>query len=463
MLPITGLGSNVRALNTEQHKNPELAIEVPRSLLEDCDEKHKDVLANSVKRATNLYRRVSTVSYRSNDDGGVAPTAKYGSKCMVCAVTLVKSSKDRERAGVKLRCGCNARVCTTCFYNNPRWYMSEPHHSTCSTLAKHICSTCSLFHRVVTQRCCRWMCSGCASANGDCCLACNGNLKLPTRAETQYLWVEDTRSSSVPTVDQSDESLFHETSTRYKEAVARAITNKIATTRHMTASNIRQLFGTPDLSTDRCSSCSTDSPDPMCIACTPVLTVMELLSRNPRPIAASLGECVIPGRALTRHTYNRAMLLAMLNDPDLPLCVNGSLCKGMLLNRPDAIPMPLKSLDTPESYNELVRNRSRAQELPQQTAYSCILCVLFNQSAAIKQMLSANKLYLEQHPTGPVYYFNIKLSQDIGLPEVVLDDQYIIQFQGSVGSYKPMFYYKWRDMLHVLRVYDNNITILPVE
>lgn len=63
--------------------------------------KRKDTLVSAVRKATNLYRRVSVVSYRNTGKAN-----KYiklsNAKCFACLVTLVKSSKDTQRAGVKL-------------------------------------------------------------------------------------------------------------------------------------------------------------------------------------------------------------------------------------------------------------------------------------------------------------------------------------------------------------------------
>lgn len=67
-------------------------------------------------------------------------------------------------------------------------------------------------------------------------------------------------------------------------------------------------------------------------------------------------------------------------------------------------------------------------------------------------MLSSYALYTKPHPSGPVYYFNVKLSPDVGVPEIHIEGYqgYLVNFQGSVGSYKPTFYYNWRDMLTML-------------
>ena len=79
-------------------------------------------------------------------------------------------------------------------------------------------------------------------------------------------------------------------------------------------------------------------------------------------------------------------------------------------------------------------------------------------------MYNSHSLRLEPHPTGPVYYFNVKLSPDLGVPEVCMADYQgnVVDFQGSVGSYKPTYYYNWREMLKVLhRDNTGKITVLP--
>nr|WPK86595.1 NLRC3-like protein 13 [Sebastes schlegelii] len=204
---------------------------------------------------------------------------------------------------------------------------------------------------------------------------------------------------------------------------------------------------------------------PMCASCTPVLTVMQLLAKNPHPLVASLAERAIPGRALARNVYDRALLISMLNEQDLPLCANERMCKGMLLNA-QKYPRPLPSLISPESYNCFVSNRAKTGEVQQINPCRCILCLLFNQSAAFTQMFSPESLRLEYHPSGPVYYFNLKLSPDVGVPEVCIDEYqgYLVNFLGSVGSYKPTFYYNWRDMLKVLhRDSSGKITFSPLQ
>ncbi|TNN46268.1 hypothetical protein EYF80_043548 [Liparis tanakae] len=184
----------------------------------------------------------------------------------------------------------------------------------------------------------------------------------------------------------------------------------------MSTSDMRTLFS--EFFAPQVCTCTSDSiQNPMCTSCTPVLTVMQLLAKNPRPLVASLAERAIPGRALARNVYDRALLIGMLNDRDLPSCANGHSCKGMLMDaQPD--PKPLPSLLSPESYNLFVSSRARTREVQQIDPCRCILCLLFNQSAAVAQMLSPENLYLEPHPSEPVYYFNVKLSPDVGVSEV---------------------------------------------
>lgn len=199
-------------------------------------------------------------------------------------------------------------------------------------------------------------------------------------------------------------------------------------------------------------TCSEGKTNPMCTRCSPTLTVMRLLAQNPRPIMSSFAERAVPGRALVRNTYNRALLIAMLNDQDLPLCFNGENCKGMLIRGP-CDSAPLKSLISPEAFKRHMDSKHEHKNAGQIVPTSCILCLLFNQSAAVSQMFSPHGLHKEPHPTGPVYYFNIRLTPDIGVPEVHLWDYSgtIVEFEGTAGVFKPTFYYNWRDMLNILK------------
>lgn len=468
MFPITGTGSKDKALYSEQHKSPGsiaespfFTSEVPSDLLRDCEKKRKDALVSAVRKATNLYRRVSTVNYKNVSKVTCKKRKHNSSKCLVCLVTLVKSSKDRQRAGVKLRCPCNVRVCSTCFANNPQWYLTTPHLTKCPTLPSFICSVCFVFQGVKEKVCCVWMCPRCSSEqrNGSCS-KCSRDLGHNERRETRVLWCP---SKTFLDSQRDDEVVCdNENVERYRNEIRVRVLEKVSNSRHLSAANLRTLFR--ECFAPQACRCEGDQ-NPLCVSCTPVLTIMELLAKNPQPLMASLAERAIPGRALARHVYDRALLLKMLNDHELPLCVNGHSCKGMLLLAQN--PRPLTSLVSPECYNRFVSSKvKKSEEVQQVTECCCIVCLLFNQSAAITQMLSSDSLYLEPHPSGPVYYFNIKLSPDLGVPEVSVDGYqgYLVQFQGAVGSYKPTFYYNWRDMLSVLHVdHSGKVTISPSE
>ena len=491
MSSITGTGSKDSALDSGQHSsgsiadNPFFTGEVPEALLRDCENKRRDTLKSTVQKATNLYRRVSTVKYYSNtsksnnnnnnNNNNNKHVKLSSAKCLVCLVTLVKSSKDQQRAGVKLRCQCNVRVCTTCF-ETPEWYLNEPHFTKCPTLPGFICAVCSCFEGVKEKVCCVWMCSGCSSERqtrlgSSKCLKCSGTLDRCRRRETRTLWCRsgDGSSSGEPECSVVDDSVHAEEKiSDYRDVIRSRVFDKVVRSRHLSASDVRTLFH--ECFAPQVCTCEKENGDrnPMCASCTPVLTLMQLLAKNPRPLVASLAERAIPGRALGRNVYDRALLLSMLNDPDIPLCANGCLCKGMLLvnTHHNNSPKPLPSLISPESYNCFVSTRVATGEVQQIDPCRCILCLLFNQSAAVAQMVGPDGLYLEPHPSGPVYYFNVKISSDVGVPEVRIDEyqSYIVNFKGSVGSYKPTFYYNWRDMLKVLhRDGSGRMTFLPVQ
>lgn len=472
MSPITGTGSRDKAFCSKQHKavgsiadNPLFTGKVPESLLRDCEKKRKDTLVSAVRKATNLYRRVSSVNYRNT--GKVKNLKPSSAKCLVCLVTLVKSSKDVQRAGVKLRCQCNVRVCTTCFKNNPEWHLTRPHFAKCPILRGFVCAVCSCFEGFKEKVCCIWMCSRCSSERqsqqGSLCSKCHRILDCNTRHETRSLW-SGFDGFSDEAGNGTDVMCNEEKIADYRDLIKSRVFDKVSESRHLSASDIRTLFR-ECFAPQVCTCKSNGEQNPMCASCTPVLNVMQLLARNPRPLIASLAKHAIPSRALARNVYNKALLISMLNEQDLPLCANGHLCKGMLVNAQNN-PVPLPSLISPESYNRFVSIRAKTGEVQQIEPCRCILCLLFNQSAAVAQMLASDSLHLEPHPTGPVYYFNVKLSPDVGVPEVRIDDHqsYLINFQGSVGSYKPAFYYNWRDMLKVLdRETNGNITLSPVQ
>ena len=470
--PITGTGSRVSAWYSWQHRNdgsiednPLFTGKVPEGLLRDCYNKRKDALVSTVRKATNLYRRVSTVNYRNVGKVNNKRLNPSSAKCIVCLVTLVKSSKDRKRAGVKLRCECNARVCTTCFVNNPQWYLTEPHFSKCPTVPSFICTVCACFQGIKERVCCVWMCSSCSSERkqqDSLCSKCSASLDRCPRRETRSLWSRFNGSSEE--TENGNEDVYDEQKIAdYRDLIRSRVFDKVSQSRHLSASDIRTLFH--ECFAPQVCTCNSESEqNPMCASCTPVLTVMQLLAKNPRPVLASFAERAIPGRELARNVYDRALLITMLNDQDLPLCSNARSCKGMLMN-PESNPRPLPSLISPGSYEQFVGNRAKAVEVQHIDASCCILCLLFNQSAAVAQMFSPDSLRMEPHPSGPVYYFNVKLSANVGVPEVSIDEchSYLVNFQGSAGSYKPTFYYNWRDMLKVLHREENGkITLLSL-
>lgn len=491
MFPITGTGSRVKALYSEQHRSTTGSIEdnpffftgkVPEGLLRDCETSRKDTLVSSTQKTTNLYRRVSTVTYRNDKLVKVDENNKRfktsNAKCLACLATLVKSSKDWKRAGVKLRCRCNVRVCTTCFKNNSEWYLAKPHFMNCSTIQGFICTVCACFKGFKEKLCCVWMCSGCSSKCREqhlSCSKCSRSLDRCPRRETHTLWSrfhhdddgdddDDDVDVDVDVVDDDDQpkeaaqdsagdlvTCAEEKVADYRDLIRSRVFDRVSQSRHLSSSDIRTLFH-ECFAAQPCTCKTNGEQNPMCTSCTPVLTITQLLAKNPRPLIASLAERAVPGRVLSRNVYDRALLVRMLNERDLPSCANGRSCKGMLLN-PQNNPRPLPSLISPESYERFVSNRAETGEVQQISPCRCILCLLFNQSAAVAQMFSPDSLHLDPHPSGPVYYFNVKLSPDVGVPEVCVDGYQglLVNFQGSVGSWKPTLYYNWRDMLKVLQ------------
>ena len=423
---------------------------------------------SAVRKSTNLYRRVSAVNYKNTGTGNKYLRHSH-SKCLVCLVTLVKSSKDKKRAGIELRCQCNVRVCATCLNNNPEWYLTEPHFTMCPTLRGFICTVCACFECVKEKVCCVWMCSRCSAEckkQGSPCSKCSTRVHGRSGGETRTLC--DSNGIYKDPEDGAGSVHVEETIAAYKDLVRARVFDKVSQSRHLSASDIRTLFH-ECYAPQMCTCVSESKTNPMCTSCTPVLTVMQLLAKNPRPLIASLAERAIPGRALARNVYNKALLIGMLNDQHLPLCVNARSCKGMLLgahNNNNDNPKPLPCLLSPQAYNGFLARKAQTGPAQQQIeSCCCILCLLFNQSAAVAHMLSPDSLRLEPRPSGPVYYFNVKLSPDVGVPEVCIDDHhgYLVNFQGSVGSYKPTFYYNWRDMLKVLHREDSGtITLLPL-
>ena len=429
-------------------------------MLKDSDNIRKAALLKSVRKSTNLYRRVSTVNYRNVGKFSGKNLKLSASKCIVCLVTLVKSNKDQQRSGIKLSCYCNVRVCITCFKHNPGWYLTEPHFTKCSTLKGFFCTACACFEGFKEKVCCIWMCSRCSSErqNPDSlCSKCSRRLDGCSKRQTRNLWRWSNKLSEEPvtSVTYSEERIAD-----YRDLIRSQVFSKVYQSRHLSASDIRILFH--ECFNSQVCTCNNE-PNSMCTSCTPVLSVMELLAKNPRPLIASFAERAIPGRNIARNVYDKALLIDMLNDQDLPLCINQRSCKGNLVYCQHN-PEPLTSLITLNSYNKFVASRTATGEAPQINPSSCILCLLFNQSSAVAHIYSSDGLQLETCPNGPVYYFNVKLSPDVGVPEVCIDERHghLVNFQGSVGSYKPTFYYNWKDLLHILRK-DNSgkITFLP--
>lgn len=217
--------------------------QVPDGLLDDCEKNHKDVLINSVRRVTNLYRRVSTISHRENDVCKRRKRDKQGNTCLVCTVTLVKSSKDPNRSGVKLRCPCNVRVCLTCFKNNPLWYTLEPHHSTCSTLTSFVCSVCAFFCGTSVKRCCAWMCTGCLENYANRCSVCSKYVDRGTRKEVRYLWVPSTTAVIAGDRGNDAERKVQDASESFKTKLRRRVVDKITNIRHISKEDAEFFFG----------------------------------------------------------------------------------------------------------------------------------------------------------------------------------------------------------------------------
>lgn len=348
-----------------------------------------------------------------------------------------------------------------CLEHNPTWYLSQPHFSSCPVISRFICASCSMFHSAAEKVCCLWLCAECSSRRlGDPCPMCSRETSQDERRETCSLWPR-TRSSGGCSVDETQRVCDVSKVECYKQEIRTRVLRKATDTRHLSPSDIAVLFYETHATVRPCGVCQSDRKSALCTNCTPVLTIMELLSKNPKPLMASLAERAIPGRALVRHVYNRESLSRMLNDQRLPLCVNAQNCKGMLLNTPDGTRRPLRSLVSPQVY----ANMTDPAETYGVSSSACILCLLFNQSASVARMLSSESLYLEPHPTGPVYYFNIKLTPDVGIPEVNIEEcnNYLVQYQGGVGCFKPTYYYNWRDMLATLQI-DNmgNVSLSPL-
>lgn len=421
-------------------------------------------------KATNLYRRVSTTSYKDTRSGrlGKPGHKKHNSndsKCLVCRVTLVKSSKDRHRAGVKLRCPCNVRVCSMCLGGNPTWYLSQPHFTSCEVMSRFVCGICSTFQDAVEKVCCLWLCAGCSAGRsaGEPCVKCSRETTRGKRREMCTLWPK-TRSAADCPADDTRRVCDVSKVDRYRQEIRHRVLRKVSQSRHISPSDIKVLFHDTHAASEPCA-CDSTQGSALCTSCTPVLTIMELLAKNPKPLMASLAERAIPGRALVRHTYNRDLLLQMLNDQRLPFCSNAHNCKGMLVSAADGKRRPLRALISPQAYADVARCDNDTANTYGASPTACILCLLFNQSSSVSRMLSSESLYLEPPPAGPVYYFNIKLSPDVGIPQVDIGEyhNYTVCFKGTACCFKPTFYYNWRDVLAALRI-DNvgKVTLLPV-
>lgn len=410
---------------------------------------------HATRKATNLYRRVTALRYLNANRRARNVSGKHTAvKCLVCQITLVKSSKDEQRAGIKLSCQCEARVCTTCFNNNPTWYLTEPHYTNCSTVKGFLCSACYCFSRIKEKICCSWTCSSCSAKmkqNGSCDL-CSEVIHRHGKVTVTSLWTEP--KPDAPPDEQESDAYNEADVSGYKDFMRAAVLERVKKNRHLSKEDITTLFEHAP-SADLVCTCTGQAVHPLCLRCTPVLTVMKLIEENPTSLFASIAERIIPGRHLSRHVYNRELLLAMLNDPRLPLCPQNTECKGSLI--PDSHGRALSSLLSPGAYRDFVSSNGTMEV----QACCCILCLLFNQSSAVAQSFSTKSLTFESHPSGPVYYFNIKLSHDIGIPEARLDDccsDLTVSFQGTVGEFKPTFFYNWRDMLNGLR-YDREGTL----
>ncbi|KAK2821886.1 hypothetical protein Q5P01_021951 [Channa striata] len=421
---------------------------VPEELLRECERNRQTALVGAARKATNLYRRVSTVSYSS---GGRCSRAKAqrvgkrcgGAKCLACLVTLVKSSKDRRRAGVKLSCPCDVRVCDTCIANDPEWYLSEPHFSSCSVVREFECARCACFAVLMNKPCCAWMCSRCSAdlrESGSSCSRCSAPVSRGEPRERRSLCC-DTRSAcdSTSGAPCCDERKLAE----YREEIRARVVERVSSSRHVSTSDLEALF--PECPGTRavCSCESKDRPNPMCPRCTPVLAVMELLARNPNPLMASFAERAVPGRALARNVYSRALLAAMLNDPT---CLRAS----TLIRAKDAGERQDRAVEISgdaEAYKRLVADRERASRHGERlrgrrAPPHCILCLLFNQSAAVAQMCSSHGLRLEPHPRScseltaefPGMDFG-KLTMNKGELKIALRDQLCLhsKFDASLG------------------------------
>ncbi|KAK7878303.1 hypothetical protein WMY93_031122 [Mugilogobius chulae] len=271
------------------------------------------------------------------------------------------------------------------------------------------------------------MCPSCFSERATTrteCPRCRSTLveRGASRRETRSLWAMSTMMrvknkakrdrDSQDRGPRSDAPDDQEKIVQYKDLIRTRVLESVARSRHLTASDIRILFHEcfPPSRQPACTCESDNERRPLCARCSPVLTVMRLLARNPRPLMASLGERAVPGRALSRTYYDKPLLTTMLNDKDLPICPSGHSCKGLLVKGTGVDPLPLPALISPESYRHLVTLRAETAQVIIVEPCRCLLCLLFNQSARVAQMFSSRNMNLESQPNGDVYYFNIKLA-----------------------------------------------------
>ena len=443
---------------------------VPDALLTLCAEKRSNKQETQLNKSTVLYRRVSSVRYtRPRPHKGGSLDKGGGCKCMVCRVSLVKSSKDPSYSGVAINCGCvGARVCLVCFKHPTTdvepWFMQQPHLDECPTVKLFFCSGCSIFNRVVENVCCRWACPECASRlrGHNHCPDCSAILSAQ-RGEVRVLWNEPSlpcagsRDAGVGFANEAGGDAGSEAITdAYRDALRERVKSMVKGARHLSAETIPILFPECPRDPKRCTCFTDKDQSVLCPGCSHINTVLELLSENPEPLLASFGERAVPGRAIARNVYDRALLQAIFLDSRLPPCANGHMCKGRLLRRADGREPgepgePLPSLPTPEAYRSLGPESEAVQ------ASSCIMCLVFHQTSTLLAHFRSEKDTLEPLPKDPVYYFNIRLARDVGVPEHNIQNccQVLSRYAGHAGVYRPEFYYNWHDLCEVLHVDGN--------
>ena len=441
---------------------------MPDALITLCAEKRSKKQETQLNKSTVLYRRVSSIHYMQprphKDDAAVKNS---GGKCMVCKVSLVKSSKNPSYSGVVINCGCvGMRVCLVCFKhpatNFEPWYMQQPHLDRCPMVKLFFCSVCCVFNRVIERICCRWACPECATEIRvvNFCRDCSTALSAQ-KGEVRTLWNEPNSPCAVSedhvvdaaTTEAKSEAVIE----AYRKELRERVKSMVKSSRHLTAETIPILFPECPRDTNRCTCFSDKTRSALCPCCSNVNTILELLSENPEPLMASFDERAVPGRAITRNVYDKALLQAMFRDPRLPPCANGDMCKGRLLLRPGGQEhgKPLPSLLSPEAY------RSLGPELEKVQASSCIMCLVFQQTSTVLANVDSEKDNLEPLPRDPVYYFNIRLARDVGVPECNIQNcgPHLIRYEGHVGSYRPEFYYNWYDLHDVLGIDESGSVV----